>query len=452
MQINLAFTYKRKNSTLIPDFITTVNCTLKENCSAWNPIFILTIDPYASGYNYVNWGDSYYFLDDAVYVNNLWEWHCSIDILATCRKEITTAYGFLRYSTSKYNIYVTDRRVVGQGDSIIVQHSRPISSAITYHQTSSGSAGLALHLVIQTSEGLKCYTITFSQLQEVLEYLASNDLGDVIDKFFGGVTSACLKKIYLSPIVATDSVYQLIDIMGEDIGVGRAESYDFVLDGFHYGTEPYNNIPKDWRGNAENISVTIYLPFIGNVSIPSVVYKQNFGKVAIAEFYDFISAQVSYTVSCGTYSNCYTGSFSSLDLTASIAEVSANVFTMLTGAVGGLASTVAGAVSLNPAMIAGGVGAMGGALADLIPSAVTVGSSNGGWVTSDASDTDKITIMVSYPNPASTISETYYGRPYMNYTSLSGVTGYVEGTFKISSSYPWGNEISQMMENGIFIE
>lgn len=106
-----------------------VYATLKDSVDVKAPIFKVNFDP--SNYNYVVWAREdgptrYYWIDNSVYVhNNLFEVHCSLDIMATYRDLIqlgltgkllyTTQddywdqyYDDLRFSPSSLDVYDSD--------------------------------------------------------------------------------------------------------------------------------------------------------------------------------------------------------------------------------------------------------------------------------------------------------------------------------------------------------
>ncbi|MBQ1507222.1 MAG: hypothetical protein IIZ36_02215, partial [Ruminococcus sp.] len=66
--ITLGKMRKRPNSTkrTLSDSTTVNNITLKENTSIYSPTFILHTNP--SDYNYVVWGEKYYYIEDKIYV------------------------------------------------------------------------------------------------------------------------------------------------------------------------------------------------------------------------------------------------------------------------------------------------------------------------------------------------------------------------------------------------
>lgn len=94
-----------------------ISATLKESVDIKAPIFKVNFDP--SNYNYISWARSdgptrYYWIDNTVYIhNNLFEIHCSMDIMATYYTVIQRGLtGKLLYSTreSDWDQYFDDLR------------------------------------------------------------------------------------------------------------------------------------------------------------------------------------------------------------------------------------------------------------------------------------------------------------------------------------------------------
>ena len=115
MQITLGKMRKRPNSTKRTlSASTTINVVLKDAVTVENPTFILHTDP--SGYNYVVWGDKYYYIDCnnvRILANNEWEVPCSMDVLATFRDTIRYGIrGVMSYSSleSDWDVYADDYR------------------------------------------------------------------------------------------------------------------------------------------------------------------------------------------------------------------------------------------------------------------------------------------------------------------------------------------------------
>lgn len=113
---------KRINSTKQPSGGTVVSCTLKEPTSVMNPVFLLT--NYSLAYNYIQWGARYYFVNDIVVVhNNLAEFHCTTDVLATFKSDIGSSSEFVLRASGAYNPYVTDVLYPALADTDLVNLS-----------------------------------------------------------------------------------------------------------------------------------------------------------------------------------------------------------------------------------------------------------------------------------------------------------------------------------------
>lgn len=92
---------------------------LKNPTSILNPVFILT--GYDLTFNYVVWGSRYYFVDDIVIVHNdVAEYHCSVDVLATYKDVIGDSTQYVTRSASSYNEFLNDAIYPTRADSTAV--------------------------------------------------------------------------------------------------------------------------------------------------------------------------------------------------------------------------------------------------------------------------------------------------------------------------------------------
>lgn len=98
---------KKPNSTKQPSGGSSLTVRLKDNCSVLNPVFL--INQYNLSHNYVRWGSRYYYIDDIVIVGNeLAEYHCSTDALATFKADIGASSQYILRSASSYNGRIVD--------------------------------------------------------------------------------------------------------------------------------------------------------------------------------------------------------------------------------------------------------------------------------------------------------------------------------------------------------
>jgi hypothetical protein len=104
---------KRKNSTLQPttaQLATSFDVLLKSPTSLHTPTF--TISAASFDFNYIKWGDRYYFVTDvASRNNNLWEVSAVCDVLATFKADITASTQFVCYSSHNSNTWLPDTRI-----------------------------------------------------------------------------------------------------------------------------------------------------------------------------------------------------------------------------------------------------------------------------------------------------------------------------------------------------
>ncbi len=101
---------KRRNSTLQPTLTDSYDVLLKSPTSLHTPTF--TISGSSFDYNYLKWGDRYYFVTDVVSKNNsLWEVSAVCDVLATFKADILASTQFVSYSNVSGGIWLPDTRI-----------------------------------------------------------------------------------------------------------------------------------------------------------------------------------------------------------------------------------------------------------------------------------------------------------------------------------------------------
>lgn len=180
---------KKPNSTKQPSGGRSVNVTLKEGCSVLNPIFIL--NGFNLSDNYIRWGVRYYYVDDIVILHNeIAEYHCSTDVLATFKSDIGSSSQYVVRAASASNGRVMDRKypTLAQVNEVEVSLSG-ISSGI---DIDSGTFVLGLKSK-EANAGVAFYAMTSAQFSEFVSYLYSDVWLDATD-----VTTA-LQKMLVDP-------------------------------------------------------------------------------------------------------------------------------------------------------------------------------------------------------------------------------------------------------------
>lgn len=172
---------KEVNSTKVPGGGSIVDMTLKEPTSVINPIFI--ISNYSLDWNYVKWGSRYYFIDDIVIIhNNVAEYHCSTDVLATYRNSIGSSTQYVLRSASDYDGNVMDMFYPISSAQVEVAENATTDPGWT-HNISSGQFVIGVMGDNASSNGgaVTYYAISPSGMTAISNYLL-----DVAN--YGGVT------------------------------------------------------------------------------------------------------------------------------------------------------------------------------------------------------------------------------------------------------------------------
>ena len=142
MNVELFNFSKRFNSTKVPtgtgQAFTGVN--LKENCSVYQPVITFAVSSFSAPtvaptiYNYalISKFQRYYFIDDWVYIGNVWEAHLTIDVLGTYKTSIGNLSTLVERAASSYDGNVVDNF-----------YSKKVNSTISFVNMSSAFNGVA---------------------------------------------------------------------------------------------------------------------------------------------------------------------------------------------------------------------------------------------------------------------------------------------------------------------
>lgn len=187
---------KRKNSTLQPTLNTSFDVLLKTPTSLHTPTF--TINAASFDFNYLKWGDRYYFVTDVVSRNNsLWEVSAVCDVLATYKMDILASTQFVCYSSIAGNSWLADTRIPILKSTIASKSG----AALPFIDTN----GFYVLSVVGGDTGVggcEVFAVNKSTLNDLVQSVATwsgNDVADIMQ----GVT--IIPPTYSSPTVQTPS-------------------------------------------------------------------------------------------------------------------------------------------------------------------------------------------------------------------------------------------------------
>lgn len=284
---------KRKNSTLQPTLNASFDVLLKTPTSLHTPTF--TINAASFDYNYLKWGDRYYFVTDVVSRNNsLWEVSAVIDVLATFKADILASTQYVAYSSVSGGAWLADTRL-------------PVLRSVTAAKSTSGISSLFNEngfyvLTCVGKDGCNTFAADIGNLHALLDRI--NDWSDdIVNDIFGetydfssvengleslgqmmtrtGVVGnayeaapSCIRSCIWVPFFASPFVDT-----GKSLYLGQFDTGMtlFTLKGSPVKGSVSVNIPwhfSDWR-RAYCEDVYLYLPLVGMVALASDNLVQN---------------------------------------------------------------------------------------------------------------------------------------------------------------------------------
>lgn len=485
---------KRKNSTLIPTLDASFDVLLKSPTSLHTPTFSISANSF--DYNYVQWGDRYYFVTDVVSRNNnLWDVSCVCDVLATYKADILASTQFVSYSSHKSSIWLPDTRVPLQKNATVASNSGSLSD-LFYR------VGFYVLSVIGKS-GSKIYACRANEIWAILDKIntwADDLVDDILAGYYPHSTSPAVAYDFSTPELAVESLakmnmltgfcgnsyaeapncvrsciwvpfdYSTFGLSPEHIWLGQ---FDTEVNSAVCYTEPKTgsitvSIPwqySDWRRSICE-EIYLYLPLVGMINIPSDEII-NESSLTINWSATATDGTISFKVDAGsqvigTYgANCAVNYPIGISQQASAGEI---VQTVFKGVEKMVSTGIQSASSLNPAAwVAGGTGLAfdtTSAIYNANNTALSRHNSCIGGIGGGAGvglSLDAKCFSVSHPTVIEPDTmETTMGLPTMKPMALSSLTGFCQcANAHVSAN---GAELSELAEidaylnSGFYIE
>lgn len=459
---------KRQNSTKVPAGIagTSFNIVLKNPTSMNAPVFTLNADTF--DFNYCSFNGEYYFVTDTVSVrNDIWEIHCTKDVLATYRAEILASQAYVMYDTDA-NTEIVDSRLA-------IESTPTVDSAQTEITQLDGSGVYALCVVGKYSTDTWIISDTTA-------------LMDVIDIQAYGILTPQVPPTQPTPAEAIwASIEYLNDVFVQLLSSGKApdcvrscrwipwnisgdsQSNHIFLGNFEtnvYGSrvETPNvlytyqvTIPwqcNDWRRLSPYTQVYLYLPFIGIINIPTATIK-DYTRLTVEYCVSKLTGELSVIVAGGDSGlhpiGVYQGNsgtpvpFGNSNITPAARSTG---MIQAAGAIGAMASggVAAGAAGL--------IGLMSGMTNMMVGVPSTVGTASGGTDAGLPRYIECITVFHDTNVAPGSVAATI-GTPTFAQKTLSSVSGYVQThEFSLQADAPDQDlqRVNTYLNGGAFIE
>ena len=459
MQITVYSGFKKAiNSTKTPTGGSTVNVALKTPTSEMRPIFL--ISGFDLSWNYIQWGSSYYYVDDIVIVSNTQaEYHCEKDVLATFKSDITASSQFVTRSASSYDAHVIDgiyptiagasintqnfsmgESLTGAGTYVVGVVSADSTGGVAYYTFGAGGTRFKNFVTYMFSDAWLDPNADISveiqkELVNPFQYvvscvwypfsIAGTDAHVKFGYWDSGVSGGLLSESQrLHVISGSLSLPRHPQASTNGVYMNSAPYTRYLLDCYTFGQIPLDPAPfVDYSGLSIDVIVDVFAA----------------------------AAELRVTNSGGTYEHRYNADFG---VTIPLSQLTEKTVQAAVGVVGGTGAGAVAGSALGPvgAIVGGVLGAAGGVMAginNLFPQVQT----SGGIGSKNAYARTPFVQCEFYKTP--TIAPSIVGRPLMTQITLSGLSGYTvcERVDLDTSACPEEKTaIIQHMTNGFFIE
>ena len=467
---------KRKNSTGVPSGGTAVSCVFKDNTSYVNPTLIVNLSDVPYNYFSMTVGgiNRYYWITNIVSVrNNLFEVSGHVDVLATYRNSIIGASAYLLYSTATFSANLVDRR--------IPTIYNPVRSTQTLQVFSNffSASGYYILSCVGENGGVDCWRLDRNQFHDLLNNIQEyqdifnvewpeqpSPSGDVLTDIFNAFSTFvstmvalgesivnvfkqqtsfssavdCIRGCFWMPFEVTSLSTGEITLGGYHTGITANRVGDTIAAEVGNITIPWPT--SDWRNSAYCTEMSIYLPFVGTVALPSSAMIGE-STLTIRHCISTKTGDVAYELLAG---DMVIGTYGG-NAAVSVAIGSSNISNMqIVNAIGQV-----GVMMNNP--LSGAT-----AIVNAVSAAVTPMANSVGGVSSAAGSglqmTAALTSVYYATVEAPAASTTLRGRPAF-ISSIIPSSGFVQ-TFDwhtaAAASEPEKIEIDNFLNGGVYIE
>lgn len=445
----------------------TTQCRFKDNTSIETPILLINshneIEMMIVNYCLIEDIGRYYWVDDIISVSaNLYELHCSLDVLATFKTFILQQKAYVLYSASQFNSLLVDTRIPFLSQNAL-RHD--IEEGDGFFQEEPDANGSVVFITIGGKEeagefygGYNYYVLTEAQWKSAMCKLSNSDsLWSDLKNYFGDAANSiiCARRfpIDLSKMPINDVSYGR-----ENIKAGKWEidytAYPLLATcierTINFEVPSFKSDFTEWEPYT---NYRLYAPFLGAIDLS----PSDFGKDILVKYViDLITGLMTVNICRGEHEE--------------------NVVASYTTEIGEALPTVANQTSIGSA-ISSGIGATGWAAGAINAGSAVMGITAlmmaSSAVSSAMSSTskqhgsfggsrcevayNKFVLQVIRQNHNMTFSEIQevYGRPLCRVKQLSELTGYCqtrEFHMELNAQKNILEKIEEMMDGGVYIE
>ena len=433
---------KKNNSTKLPPTTAgsykEIDAVLKTDTSLMNPVFLISSTNADYTTNYVAFENRYYFVSDIVRgIQDVLELHCTLDVLATYKGDITGSSQFVLYDTTG-NTEIIDSRLSTNKTETVAKNSVNIPKI--------SDAGM--YILAHTSMDEVSFTVTTEAYVKTLlngysnwlDAQTGNDIGQILQNLVssGDIASNIRSLKWVPWSISFGSAVQI------SLGAYLTNSYGRTISGMLDVSSVSVAIPwqfNDWRRCEPFTQLYLYIPFVGMVQLSSSAITSETTltiKISLNQY----TGDVAYEVYAGNQIIGTYGASTGVDLP--IGATGITPMQAITSITGGIGSAVTGNI---------------GGVANSVVNGLTPHSTTAGGIGSGAGaglDKDIVVYSVCHDtNVAPSSVSPIMGTPTMAYKSLSGLSGYVQcndASIDIAGCDQEKVQVETFLNSGIFIE
>lgn len=309
MQLTLYENFsKRSNSTKRPEGGYNVDVKLKANTSVEAPVFL--IDGINLDINYCKWNNHYYFINDIMLGNNnIYELHCTQDLLATFKDDIGDYTAFVERSASNYNVNLPDEAVTCSEQASVYAHEHATLS--WFNSTGCYVVRVIGHQTVQSKGGITSYVMSADEVKQLMSICYSQPGSSVFDDIInaGDEVENALARAIFKPSQYILSIHwlplqkQTVAGAGQTVFLGefRTDMTAQCVQALGVSANTVIPIPANTYGDFRDVTepFTQYTLYLGGVGAIPISAKDVVAGMVAAYSIDFLTGDTEIEVMTG---------------------------------------------------------------------------------------------------------------------------------------------------------
>ena len=454
---------KRDNSTKQPTGGTSFDCIIKTGSGVINPTISLDVgvagNPTSYNYAYIQDFGRYYFIEEWFFERALWTAALRVDVLATYKSEIGSAYLYIMRAAGANNGAIIDNLYPAKTGCNFASDTKTnpwnTTGVFVVGIVTQDAAFGSMDYYVMTAEELRSMCLALTDPTTIIDSTYDFDLMDASAGLQLSLVDPMqyIKTCIMLPVAASDitnlGTSATINVYRWPAGTGcKIYPTSRITKSFTFTIQNHPDAAN--RGNYVNskpyTNITLTIPPFGCIDIDSSV-TCNASALGVEVEVDPITGKGILVITCNSI--VLNRIEAQIGVPISLSSVTRDYIGAVSSALGSVGGMIGGALSGSVGGVIGAASGIGNAIESLMPRANTIGTTG-----TFAANHGDFRLDFQFFRPVDD-DNTHNGRPLCEVRQISSLSGYMliqDGDVEINGTATEDAKIRAYLEGGFYYE